>query len=136
MWEWRDGSTLLTAAHLCPFLIAVPAHSGPGPLTQFRNHLFTAGRTPWTSDQPVARPLPTDRTTQTQHKHIPNMRVLLGFESMISASERAKTLRALDRTATVTGSLLLYLLGNRPRCRLDKRLGGLQSRIRRYGEYL
>jgi hypothetical protein len=31
------------------------------------------------------------------------MRVLLGFESMIPASERAKTLRALDRATTVTG---------------------------------
>jgi hypothetical protein len=26
------------------------------------------GRTPWASDQPVARPLPTHRTTQTQNK--------------------------------------------------------------------
>jgi hypothetical protein len=29
----------------------------------------TVGRTPWTGDQPVARPLPTHRTTQTQNKH-------------------------------------------------------------------
>jgi hypothetical protein len=28
--------------------------------------LYTVGRTPWTGDQPVARPLPTHRTTQTQ----------------------------------------------------------------------
>jgi hypothetical protein len=27
----------------------------------------TAGRTPWTGDQPVARPLPTQRTTETQN---------------------------------------------------------------------
>jgi hypothetical protein len=26
------------------------------------------GRTPWTGDQPVARPLPTHRTTRTQNK--------------------------------------------------------------------
>jgi hypothetical protein len=32
---------------------------------------FTDGRTPWTSDQLVARPLPKHRTTQTQNKHIP-----------------------------------------------------------------
>jgi hypothetical protein len=31
---------------------------------------FTDGRTPWTSDQLVARPLSTHRTTQTQNKHI------------------------------------------------------------------
>jgi hypothetical protein len=30
--------------------------------------LYTVGRTPWTGDQPVARPLPTHRTTQTQNK--------------------------------------------------------------------
>jgi hypothetical protein len=29
---------------------------------------YTVGRTPWTGDQPVARPLPTHRTTQTQNK--------------------------------------------------------------------
>jgi hypothetical protein len=29
---------------------------------------YTDGRTPWTSDQPVARPLPTQRATQTQNK--------------------------------------------------------------------
>jgi hypothetical protein len=36
---------------------------GPWPLFQFLN-LYTAGRTPWTGHQPVARPLPTYRTTQ------------------------------------------------------------------------
>jgi hypothetical protein len=30
---------------------------------------FTDGRTPWTSDQLVAKPLPKHRTTQTQNKH-------------------------------------------------------------------
>jgi hypothetical protein len=28
--------------------------------------LYAAGRTPWTGDQPVARPLPTQRTTNTE----------------------------------------------------------------------
>jgi hypothetical protein len=32
--------------------------------------LNTVGRTPWTGDQPVARPVPTHRTAQTQNKHI------------------------------------------------------------------
>jgi hypothetical protein len=41
---------------------------GPWPLLQFRNLLYTGGRTPWTSDQPVARPLPIHRTIQTQKK--------------------------------------------------------------------
>jgi hypothetical protein len=30
--------------------------------------LYTVGRAAWTSDQPVARPLPTHRPTQTQNK--------------------------------------------------------------------
>jgi hypothetical protein len=40
---------------------------GPWPLFQFLN-VYRVGRTPWTVDQPVARPLPTYRTTQTQNK--------------------------------------------------------------------
>jgi hypothetical protein len=31
--------------------------------------LCRVGRTPWTGDEPVARPLPTHRTTQTQNKY-------------------------------------------------------------------
>jgi hypothetical protein len=42
---------------------------GPGLFFSFVIFFYTEGRTPWTSDQPVARPLPTHRTTQTQNKH-------------------------------------------------------------------
>jgi hypothetical protein len=38
---------------------------GPCPLFQFLDPIYTVGRTPWTGDQPVARTLPTHRTTQT-----------------------------------------------------------------------
>jgi hypothetical protein len=38
---------------------------GPWPLFLFLN-LHTVGRTPWTGDFPVARPLPAHRTTQTE----------------------------------------------------------------------
>jgi hypothetical protein len=31
--------------------------------------IYTVDGTPWTGDQPVAMPLPTQRTTQTQNKH-------------------------------------------------------------------
>jgi hypothetical protein len=41
---------------------------GPWPLLQFYNLCYTDGKTPWTGDQLVARPLPTHRTTQTQNK--------------------------------------------------------------------
>jgi hypothetical protein len=48
--------------------MALQPFVGPRPLLQFRNHFYTDGKTPWTSDQPVARPLPIHRTTQTQNK--------------------------------------------------------------------
>jgi hypothetical protein len=41
----------------------------PWPFFHFLN-LYAVGRTPWTGDQPVAGPLPTHRTTQTQNKSI------------------------------------------------------------------
>jgi hypothetical protein len=79
---------------------------------QFLDLFQTIGRTPWTGDQPVARPLPTHRTTQTQkntHTHqtsIPEV----GFEFMITASEQAKTVHASDYSATVTSvTFLLYI---------------------------
>jgi hypothetical protein len=66
---------------------------------QFHDH-FTDSRTPWTSDQLVARPLPKHRTTQTQNKHIhtPNIHALCGirtYDPGFRASE--------DHSATVTG---------------------------------
>jgi hypothetical protein len=62
--------------------------------------IFTDGRTPWTSDQLVARPLPTHRTTQTQNKHIhtPNIHVLSGirtYDPSVRASEDSSRLRPL-----------------------------------------
>jgi hypothetical protein len=76
---------------------------GPWPLLQFRKLFYVVGRTPWTSDQPVARPLPTHRTTQTQNKCTQTSMPWVGFEPTIPMSERAKTVYALDRTATVSG---------------------------------
>jgi hypothetical protein len=71
---------------------------------------FKDGRTPWTGDQLVARPLPRHGTTQTQknaHTHQTSMS-WVGFERTIPASERAKTVYALDRSATVTGDYFPY----------------------------
>jgi hypothetical protein len=51
---------------------------------QIRDH-FIDGRTPWTIDQLVARPLPKHRTTQTQNKHIlvhiKNIHALFGIRT-------------------------------------------------------
>jgi hypothetical protein len=70
---------------------------------QFLN-LYIVGRTSWLGDQPIARPLPTHRTTQTQNKHIQMSMPQVGFEPMIPVFERTKTVRALDRADTVNGN--------------------------------
>jgi hypothetical protein len=59
---------------------------------------FTGGRTPWANDQPVARPLPTHRTIQTQNKriHTPNIYALSGIRThdpSVRASEDSSCLR-------------------------------------------
>jgi hypothetical protein len=74
---------------------------GPGPLFS-SVIIFTDGRTPLTSDQPVARPLPTHRTTQTQNKRIdtpspPNIHILSGIRSHdpnVRAIEESSCLRS------------------------------------------
>jgi hypothetical protein len=75
---------------------------------QFHDH-FTDGRTSWTSDQLVARPLPKRRTTQTRNKHIhiPNIHALSGIRTHdpgFRASEDSTCLRPLgycDRRRTL-----------------------------------
>jgi hypothetical protein len=73
---------------------------GPWPLFQFLN-LYTIGRTPWTRNQPFARPLPIHRTTQTQNKRITTSMSRLEFEPTIPVFERAKMVHVLDRVTTV-----------------------------------
>jgi hypothetical protein len=75
---------------------------GPWPPFQFLN-LYTIGRTPWTGDQPVTRPLPTHRTTHTQNKRKQTSMPQVGFEPTIPVFERAKTVHALGCAATVIG---------------------------------
>jgi hypothetical protein len=69
----------------------------PLPLLQFRNIFYTDGRTPWTGDQPVARPLPTHSRTQAQDKRTETSMPWMGFETTIPAFERGKTVNALER---------------------------------------
>jgi hypothetical protein len=74
-----------------------------GLLSQFPNH-FTDGRTPWPGDQLVARHRIKHRETNTRtHAHNQTFMPWVGFDPTILASERAKTLHALDRSATETG---------------------------------
>jgi hypothetical protein len=69
----------------------------PWPLCLFLNP-YTVGRTPWTGDQAVAKPLPTHRTTQTQAAML-----RVGFEPTIPVFERVNKVHALDCVATVIG---------------------------------
>jgi hypothetical protein len=65
--------------------------------------LYTVGRTPWRGDQPVERPLPTHKTTQTQNKRTQTFMPQVGFEPTTPKFKRAKTGHALDSAATVIG---------------------------------
>jgi hypothetical protein len=52
-------------------------------------------------DQPVARPLPTHRTTQTENKRTQTPMPGVGSELTITVFERAKTVHVLDCAAIV-----------------------------------
>jgi hypothetical protein len=54
-------------------------------------------------DQPVVRPLPTHRTTQTQNEQKQASMPRVRFEPAISALELVMTVHASDRAATVIG---------------------------------
>jgi hypothetical protein len=73
----------------------------PWPLFQFHDH-FTDGRTPWTSDQLVARTLRKYRTTQTQNKHIhaPNIHALCGIRTHDLSFRASETVHALRCPST------------------------------------
>jgi hypothetical protein len=88
--------------------MALQPFVGPWPLFSFLI-LYTVDRTSWTRDQPVTRPLPTHRTTQTQNKSTQTSMPRFVFEPMIPMFEQAKTVHVLDRAAIVIGRThLLY----------------------------
>jgi hypothetical protein len=62
-----NRSTRRKPAPMSVFIIIMALHPfvGPWPLFSFLI-LYAVGRTPSTGDQPVARPLPTQRTTETE----------------------------------------------------------------------
>jgi hypothetical protein len=90
--------------------MAVPAHSGPRPLIQFRNHFSQAVGLLRRVISPSQ-----DRYLKTgQHEHRINAYThktsmpSVGFEPTIPVSELAKTVHTLDLAATVTGSFTTY----------------------------
>jgi hypothetical protein len=92
---------------------------GPWPLFQFLN-AYTVGRTPWTGDQPVASPLLTHRTTQTQNKRTQTSLPWARFEHTIQAFQRAKTVYVSDCAAILIGGFCIYIyiyICDRQKCR-------------------
>jgi hypothetical protein len=81
--------------------VGLPANSGPWPLIQFRNHFSQTvgllGR--------VISPSQGHYLNTGQHKHRITSYIHQTFELTIPASERAKTVHALGRAATVIGTL-------------------------------
>jgi hypothetical protein len=78
--------------------MVLPAHLGPRPLIHLNNIFFADDRTPWARDQPVARPLPKHRTTQTQNIRIliPNIHAFIGIlthDPSVRTSEDSSCLR-------------------------------------------
>jgi hypothetical protein len=90
--------------------MALQSFVEPRPLSSFLM-LYTVVRTPWTGDQPVARPLPTHRTTQTQNRRTQTSMPQTGFEPTIPVFERSKSVHALDRAAYFIGIYIyIYIL--------------------------
>jgi hypothetical protein len=56
----------IAALHIHSSVVLQP-FVGPWTLLQFCNPIHTVGRTPWTGDQPVARPLLTHRIDAHRH---------------------------------------------------------------------
>jgi hypothetical protein len=94
---------MIYSVHHIVFCLCLYSPCGRRLLLQFLS-AYTVGRTPWTGDQPVARPLPTHRTTQTQNKCTHTSMSRVGFEPRFPVFERLKTVHALDRAATVIGA--------------------------------
>jgi hypothetical protein len=73
-------------------------------------------------DQPLPRPLPTHRTTQTQNKGTETSTPQVELEPTIPVFEWAKTVHALDRADTVIGKVKITI----PiKCTLSKALPNL-----------
>jgi hypothetical protein len=66
--------------------------------------IFKDGRTPWTGDQLVARPLPKHRTTQTKHPCL-----VWDSKPRSRLPGELRQYMPLDRSATVTGFLRITL---------------------------
>jgi hypothetical protein len=126
--DWNNNKTALKCIHcsnkstpytvqatFLPSSMALEPFAGPGSFFGFLI-LYRVGRTPWTRDQPVWRPLPTHRTAQTQNKRTQTSMPWVEFEPSTSVFERTKRVHSLDCAATLTGCTG-SLTGNKILCK-------------------
>jgi hypothetical protein len=101
-------TTLIRIAFICFIHSSMALQLCVGPWSIFTLViLYTVGRTSWTGDQAVARPLSTHRTVQTQNKRTQISMPWVGFEPTIPTLERMRTVHASVHAATVIGIYLL-----------------------------
>jgi hypothetical protein len=70
-------------------------------------------------DQPAARPPPTHRTPQAQNKGPQTSMHPVGFKPTTPVLKQAKTVHALDRAATMTGTpiyIYIYRVSQEEEC--------------------
>jgi hypothetical protein len=79
---------------------------GPWLLFQFLDSVYTVGRTSWTRDRPVARPLPNHRTTQT-HTDIHTSSGIQNHDPSVRASEDSSCLRTLGHCDRQKESIII-----------------------------
>jgi hypothetical protein len=111
--SWRAVRYKYVGCSHTPFVATTPTGAWPTSMKLSVSLRFTRsyifGRTPWAGDLLVARPLPVHKHRKT---HTPtqtlNIHALSGVRIHIPASERGKTVHALDRSATVTGITRVY----------------------------
>jgi len=101
----HTNQSVYATIHTQKIILQVVGHSRPVPIQNLTSELYetlwTFGRTPWTGDQPDARPLPKqDSTTQKERGHTSTPRAV--FEPAIPVFEQSKTVRASDRAAVGT----------------------------------
>jgi hypothetical protein len=70
-------------------------------------NVWTFSRTPWTEDQPDARPLPTHRTTR-HRKTRTYIHASSGIRTRNPSTRAAEDTRAFDRAVIRTGTLSKY----------------------------
>jgi hypothetical protein len=85
----KDVTILKTSVYLFVSLWLYSPSLGLGRFFSFLI-VSTVGRTPWTWDQRVARPLPAHRTAQAQNKRTQLSVSRVGFESTTPVFEQAK----------------------------------------------